>query len=341
MLTYTLKVIEVHIESEDAVTIRFKQPTFKKISYYAGQYLTISVNINKRKYMRPYSLSSAPGIDNTLNITVKRLPHGIVSNHLIDIVKEGDMLEVIEPMGDFIYKNDIHQNKGIFLWGAGSGITALMPILTTALNEGVQNITLSYCNKSLKQTIFLNRLEQLAKQYPDRFILNLFCTQERSAYVKFGRIEIDNIRDILKNAFDKENSVHYICGPAGLKQTVKEGLENSGIGKHQIFSEDFERIVNENDLEGVQTRFVQIVSGNKRQKFEVVRGKSILEAGLDCEIDIPYSCQTGSCTLCRAKLISGEVKKVGSEMLKAELKDDEQLLCCCYPLTENVVFEIN
>ncbi|MDB4926313.1 iron-sulfur cluster-binding domain-containing protein [Mucilaginibacter sp.] len=341
MITYTLKIVEILRETEDACTICFKQPALRKIQYVSGQYITLIITINNRKYKRPYSLSSSPGIDSTLNITVKRLLHGIVSNHLMDVIKEGDLLEVMEPIGDFVYKTDIHYNNELFLWGAGSGITPLMSILKTALHANVQRIILSYCNKSLEKTIFYGQLVQFKKQYVNQFSLRLFCTEEEKLDAKYGRINADDVAKVFEDIKDKKKTIHYICGPIGLKETVKNELLNQGLTRDQIFSEDFEHIINENELKEIQSRFIEIIKGNDRFKIEVVRGKSILEAGLDRQIDLPYSCQTGSCTLCKAKLISGEVKKISTEASEHKLEDNERLLCCSYPLTDNIIFEID
>lgn len=106
MRNYTLKVLEVRKETIDSVTLCFKQPGLKKIKYLAGQYLTLQFRINGRRYIKPYSFSSTPLIDSTLNVTVKRVPGGIVSNYINDIVKVDDVIEVQEPLGDFIFESD-------------------------------------------------------------------------------------------------------------------------------------------------------------------------------------------------------------------------------------------
>ncbi len=340
MVTYTLKIVEIIRETEDTCTICFKQPGLKKIKYVPGQYITVIVNINGRKYKRPYSLSSAPGIDITINITVKRLEHGIVSNHLVDVIKVEDMLEVMEPMGNFVYHTDTDGGKDIFLWGAGSGVTPLMSILKTALANNTNKVNLFYCSKAVDKTIFYNQLTTLKQNNADRFSLNLFCTEEQNPGTVFGRIGLDNVRQAL-DATDINNTLHYICGPVGLKETVKAVLSAANLPGGQLFSEDFEHIINADELKDVQTRFVEMIKGNNKTTIEVVRGKSILEAGLDGNLDLPYSCQTGSCTLCKARLISGSVIKISSEKMDEELADNEQLLCCSYPLTDNVIFEIN
>jgi ring-1,2-phenylacetyl-CoA epoxidase subunit PaaE len=340
MQNYTLKVVKVLKETDDTCTICFKQPALKKIKYLPGQYLTVTANINNRKYKRPYSLSSAPGLDDTLNITVKRLYQGIVSNHLIDLVKEGDLMELMEPIGDFVYKEDIHSSQEIFLWAAGSGITPLMSILKAALKTKNQKIHLYYCNKTLKETIFYDELKALKSQYFDTFSLKLFFTNEQNEDAGYGRIDGDVVKKAI-SVTELKNTLHFICGPEGLKKNVKAVLAENNTSPDQIFSEDFENIIDQSKIEEIHTQFVEIIKGDKKASVEVIRGKNILDAALDADMDLPYSCQTGSCTLCKAKLISGEVKTINNVKPEKDVADDERLLCCSYPLTDNVIFEIN
>ena len=100
---YTLSVQDIRSETDETITLCFKQPSLRKIKYQAGQYITLIVMINGRKYARPYSFSSSPSIDSSLEVTIKRVSQGIVSNYLNTEVKIGDVIEVLEPMGDFTY----------------------------------------------------------------------------------------------------------------------------------------------------------------------------------------------------------------------------------------------
>jgi len=68
----------------------------------------------------------------------------------------------------------------------------------------------------------------------------------------------------------------------------------------------------------------------------VVSGKSILEAALDANIELPYSCQTGSCSTCKAKLLRGKVKMIGLTKDRNDLEQDEFLLCCTHPISGDV-----
>ena len=110
MITFALKVAEKRQETSDTVTLCFKQPGLKKIKYKAGQYLTLIFRINGRRYMRPYSFSSAPGVDTFLEVTVKRVRGGVVSNHICDFVGEGDLVEVMQPLGNFIVDENCISN---------------------------------------------------------------------------------------------------------------------------------------------------------------------------------------------------------------------------------------
>ncbi|MVN21020.1 2Fe-2S iron-sulfur cluster binding domain-containing protein [Mucilaginibacter sp. HMF7410] len=342
MLQYTLKVAEIRQETQDTVTVVFKQPALKKIKYHSGQYLTLIFRINNRRYIRPYSFSSAPGIDNTLNITVKRVPGGVVSNHIADCLKVGDIVEVMEPMGDFTLENKgINGNSRLILWGAGSGITPLLSLAKFALHhQFARHLTLVYGNRGHESAIFSGQINELQKQYAEYFSVWHFHTKAivdaAYPYLIQGRINPQTVLSVLKKEGDLGNTVHYICGPAGLKESVKKVLEEEGIGPKQIFSEEFKRVANPKDFENVITRTVSLIKGGKEHAIEVIKGKSILEAGLDAMIDLSYSCQTGNCTVCKGKLLSGQLKSIRSQETMPSLNKDEYLLCCSYPVTENI-----
>ena len=169
MTTYTLKVVDIRKETKDTITICFKQPALRKIKYKAGQYLTLIFRINGRRYIRPYSFSSAPVVDATLDVTVKRIPKGIVSNHIHDVIGIGDSVEVMSPMGDFIYDRD-NQNDLVFLWGAGSGITPLISIIKDIIEtRPYACVNLIYGNKDNDTAIFSDLINTLLNKSAVRF----------------------------------------------------------------------------------------------------------------------------------------------------------------------------
>ncbi|CAM4109665.1 ring-1,2-phenylacetyl-CoA epoxidase subunit PaaE [Pedobacter westerhofensis] len=343
-MNYTLKVAECRLETEDTVTICFKQPGLKKIKYLSGQYLTLIFRINGRRYIRPYSFSSCPEVDNYLEITVKRVPRGIVSNHILDTIKPGDSIEVMSPMGDFIFK-DKNEYRSVFFWGVGSGITPLISIAKHILHTKSQvKVYLIYGNRSKETTIFYNLIEDLKVKYPDTFFAKQFHTnlvvKPNNPWLVEGRINQKNAKELLEDIGDLNRSIHYICGPAGLKESVKSALQLLEVKDEDIFSEDFEIVRDPNDFAEIGTQMIGLRFKQKEYSLEVIKGKSILEAALDAEIELPYSCQTGNCSTCKGRLIAGEIKMIGLNKVRTDLAADEYLLCCSHPLTGNVDIEI-
>ncbi|RYY08351.1 MAG: 2Fe-2S iron-sulfur cluster binding domain-containing protein [Sphingobacteriaceae bacterium] len=342
MIQFTLKVVEIRHETINTITVCFKQPGLKKIKYSAGQYLTLIFRINNRTYHRPYSLSSAPGVDSTLNITIKKVPSGLVSNYAANHLKVGDIIEVLEPIGDFTLDGkNIPSNSHLVFWGAGSGITPLFSIIKYVLyQDPSKQIMLIYGNRDRKDAIFYQELEDLQKQYPANFTVLYFYTklavEETSAKEFLGRIKPDYILNIFAEENNLNDTYHYICGPNGLKDAVKEALEIKRIPPDHVFSENFELIVNPVVFEGISTQIVSIQNADENYLVEVQKGKTILEAGLDAMIDLSYSCQTGTCLLCKARLLSGEIKYITTTVNTDFLEEDECLLCCSLPLTNNI-----
>lgn len=344
MKTYTLKVIDIVHETEDTKTICFKQPGLKKIKYQAGQYLTLIFRINGRRYIRPYSFSSAPEMDESLNVTVKRVPNGLISNHINDVIQIGDSIEVMSPMGDFVYGHPAIVPKYILLWGVGSGVTPLISLIKQMLVTLPNvKVNLVYGNRNQESTIFSDLINRLLERYPDSFEVWHFHTQlsvmENPPYLVQGRITEKSVFDIM-NGIGADQSLHYICGPTGLKESVKNSLFQLNVSPDQILSEDFELIKDPKDFEDINTQLIKLTFEQQEYKLEVVKGKSVLECALDAGIELPYSCQTGNCNTCLAKLKKGSLKMIGLTVVRQDLLADEYLMCCSHPLTEDVCIEI-
>lgn len=341
MKLYTLKIESIKQETADSITLCFKQPSLRKIKYSPGQYLTLSFRINGRKFLRPFSFSSAPSNDSFLEVTIKKIPQGIVSNYIHDHVNVGDLVEVLEPQGTFCYNPD-EGDEQIYFWGVGSGITPLLSITKELLlTFPALKIHLIYGNKHPESTIFLKTLDQLIQSYPDTFRVTHFFSQyeakDKSATIFNGRINRNYILELVKN--NNANSKHYICGPLALKDTIKKTLMELNVPSTAIFSEDFELVIDPKDFENINTQNVTINHQNKDTIVEVTKGKSILEAALDTGLELPYSCQTGNCRTCLGKLKSGKIKMLGLNE-RDDIEDGDYLLCCSYPLTDNIYLEI-
>jgi ring-1,2-phenylacetyl-CoA epoxidase subunit PaaE len=344
MNNYTLKILEIRKETTESVTLCFKQPGLKKVKYFSGQYLSLIIRINGRKYVRPYSFSSAPSVDSFLEVTVKQVPDGIVSNYINTELRVGDVIEVLEPMGDFTY-DFTNPKHSAYFWGVGSGITPLFSIIKEVLHKHPNTeVHLVYGNKNLETEIFKNQLSQMQQEYPLTFSINNFYSQlelvESNKEIHKGRITSEFINRLLsKNIYVKE-SVHYICGPSDLKKNIKNNLIELEVPITSIYSEEFELTIDPKELEDVEDSIVAILFQDELSEINVPKGKSVLDIALDYGIEISYSCQTGNCNTCKAKLKGGQLKMIGLSKERDDLEKDEFLLCCSYPLTQKISVEI-
>lgn len=344
MKQYTLTIQEIRKETKDTITLCFKQPGLRKIKYQAGQYMTLIVRINGRKYARPYSFSSAPSVDAALEVTVKKVPNGVVSNYINNELRVGDVVEVIEPMGDFTYES-INSLQSIFLWGVGSGITPLFSIIKEVLHiQPSIHIHLIYGNKNKESTIFRDQLSILQQEHSAAFSMTNFYSQldsiDENNTIHKGRISKNFVTHLVTKHKNIKESIHYICGPKDLKDTIQSSLIELEVPSSSIFVEEFELVIDPKELGGVEDSKVNIHFQGELSEIFVPKGKSILDVALDNNLEIPYSCQTGNCNTCVAKLKEGQLKMLGLSKERDDLAQDEFLLCCSYPLTSQISIEV-
>ena len=132
------KIVEVIPETEDAATLVIKPGWGFAGGFQAGQYVGIGVSIDGRWHWRSYSISSAPGGSGpgrkTISITVKAMPEGFMSGHLVRGLAPGTIVRLALPQGDFVLP-DPPPAKLLF-WTGGSGVTPVMSMLRTLHRRG-------------------------------------------------------------------------------------------------------------------------------------------------------------------------------------------------------------
>jgi ring-1,2-phenylacetyl-CoA epoxidase subunit PaaE len=350
MKFYHLQVKELIKETDDTVSIHFWHPLSEQIKYKAGQFITIITPIDGKKIRRSFSMSSSPHADTSLAITVKRVEKGLISNYLNDNTKVGDFIELIEPMGNFWVETDPEKERHIVLFGAGSGITPLFSIAKSVLKmEPKSKISLIYGNRNEKSIIFKDEIEALETKYGNRFEVKNILSQPSSYWVGMkGRInQMSSVYAMKELGIDIKNAQYYLCGPSVMMEEIIQALNIYEVPKKQIHRESFhapidnEVVVVEEDG-SLKIQKVKIVYEGETHEFDVKPHQTILEAALDFDIDLPYSCQAGMCTACMGKCTSGKVKLDEEDGLtEKELAQGWILTCVAHPLTSDVVIEID
>ena len=343
-----LEVSAIIRETPDAVTLVFHHPK-GGLDYQPGQFLTLIFNIDEKEIIRSYSLCSSPYTGDEPAVTIKRVADGIVSNYINDHIKPGDIIKVMPAMGHFIAKPEADKKRKVVVFGGGSGITPLFSILKSILNvETGSRVYLVYGNRNEESIIFKKQIEELQQTYGDRLLVTHVLSQPSLAWKgKSGRLTLDTLREILIDLpeLSPQQADYYLCGPTGFMHNVEEALLEMRVNKSKIFKESFVSSGSEKDATGaspeIHDQQVKIILDEKEHKVEVVSKKTILEAGLDMGLDMPFSCQSGLCTACRGKLLTGKVHMEESDGLSEEDLENGYVLCCVsHPLTDDVTIRI-
>ncbi|KAB7727110.1 2Fe-2S iron-sulfur cluster binding domain-containing protein [Rudanella paleaurantiibacter] len=353
---FFLKVKDVIRETPDAVTIQFWHPISQEVRYQPGQFLTFLLNINNQKVRRSYSMSSSPHVDVSLAVTIKRLPGGLVSNYLCDRIRKDDVLETLEPMGTFVPQLDSTNRRTVVLIGAGSGITPLFSMAKSILHsEPHSRVWLIYGNRNQESIIFKAHLDAMEQAYGSaRFHTTHVLSQPTYGYTGTeGRLNSHTIIKLLEELpqSERDNAHVYLCGPDGMMDEARKALSLVGIPTDRVHKESYATATTESAVGEVEEDpaaaesaegEVTILYEGSEYKFAVAPHQTILEAALEQDIDLPYSCQAGMCTACLGKCVSGQVKLDEEDALSdSELKAGYILTCVAHPVGKDVVIEID
>jgi ring-1,2-phenylacetyl-CoA epoxidase subunit PaaE len=346
---YDLKVRQIVQETKDAITIVFEQPDSTKLAYKSGQFLTLIATVGGKEVRRSYSLCSSPFLDENPAVTVKRVDGGLMSNWLPDNLKPGSSIKVMEPMGQFTTDYSGSNKRHIIMFAGGSGITPMMSIIKSLITQEPDSIvSLIYCNRNIDSIIFKDELERWATKYEGRLhVIHVLDEAPMNWQGYSGWLNHDMLVKLFERIPDWgiEKTTYLMCGPEGMMKNVETLLEEHKIPKAKVFKESFvtgtidkkeKTVSSENKAREVTIRY----DGNEF-KFMVEPNRTILETALDQGIDLPYSCQSGLCTACRGKALSGKVKLDEEDGLSQSEKAEGYVLTCVgHPMTDDVVIEI-
>ena len=251
-----------------------------------------------------------------LEIAVKRVPGGKVSNAIIDRLKKGSSVIVSGPHGNFGLSEDGQSDHHIFIAG-GSGITPILSMIQKALADGLSGISLVYGCRSKEDVMFKDQLEQLASEYPKAFTLN----------ITYQLLDEDHQNELLSGI--SGNNTYYLCGPPAMMAATQNVLASIGVESQNIILEAFS--FEPKVLSGTQYS-IQTTSG----EFQSYASETILEASIRQHQPLPFACGMGQCGTCKAKLASGEVSwndNDQSVLLQHEIEEGYVLTCSGYAKT--------
>ena len=357
MRFHDLTVSRVTPEAAGAVAITLAVPAELRaqFDFQPGQFLTVRADVNGADVRRSYSISSPRSrlAQGELELGIRPVEGGVFSNWAAAQVKAGDTLRVMPPDGRFT----VQKQRAIHRVGfaAGSGITPILSILATTLEEQPEaKFTLVYGNRRMDSVMFNEALQDLKDRYPSRLtLIHILSRQAQEVPLLEGRIDAAKVRAII-DAFLPVGSMDevFICGPEAMIEETEKTLLDAGVKADRIRTERFtsptlEALSPEQKAkallghkatrDGGEVQLTVVLDG-KPYDMPMNKNEKILDIALALGLDLPYSCKGGVCCTCRCKVMEGSTEMDKNFTLeKPEVDAGFVLSCQARPTSDRVV----
>lgn len=312
--------------------------------FQAGQHLPLRFHIAGAVHIRTYSLSSAPS-DDFFRISVKR--DGLVSTHLHEHIRVGDVLEARAPQGHFTVA--ANEGRPLVLLAAGVGITPLLSMVREVVYQGrrtrhIRPTWFFQSSRTLADQPFRPELDRLLDGLGDAVrVLRLLSQPESAAregedYDLTGRIDADLLKTIL-DMEDYDQVDFVLCGPGNFTQGLYDSLRDLDIRDARIHAETFgpstlcrkpdpDALLFAQPPEATVSVPVVFQRSAKEARWQPGSG-SLLELAESQGLHPEFSCRGGSCGTCKTRLISGTVNYPQPPVAVPDA--GEVLICCAVP----------
>ncbi|MFG5777867.1 1,2-phenylacetyl-CoA epoxidase subunit PaaE [Comamonas sp. J-3] len=353
---HPLRVRKIEPDTQEAVVVSFDVPPELRevFGFTQGQYLTLRADIDGQDLRRSYSICA--GVDDgELRVGVRKVRGGVFSNWINEHLKPGDSVKVMAPQGRFFVPLEPTARRHHVGLAGGSGITPILSIMKTVLaREPHSRFTLIYGNRQLRSTMFKEELEDLKNRYMSRLVLqHVFSDEHTDAPINSGVMNRDKLAEFLRTVVPAAQIDHvYVCGPFQMNDEAEAALLAAGVPEDRIHIERFGvalqpgtvgAVVHEAKPGDAETARIVIIRDGLSREVPFTKGQpSILDAASAAGLEVPYSCTSGVCGTCRAKLVEGEVRMERNFALdKKEVEHGFVLTCQAHPLTERVVLSFD
>lgn len=286
------RVEEVIPETEDAATLVIRPGWGWHYQHRPGQFVGIGVQVGGKYQWRSYSVSSPPvKSGRTLAITVRAMPEGKLSEHLVRGLQPGTIVRLATPAGDFVLP-DPPPAKTLFLVG-GSGITPVMSMLRTLDRRNTMgDVVLHYSSTTPERMIFRDELLEMHERHAGLTLHEQHTDTD-------GIFSWSGLDELVPDWRDRET---WACGPAPMLDAVEQHWADAGL-EDALHIERFSLAFTGDGGEGGTISFQ-----NSGKEIEADGATTVLEAGEKAGVGMPYGCRVGICHTCTVTKISGTVR---------------------------------
>jgi ferredoxin-NADP reductase len=286
------RVLQVRRETVDSATLVIKPGWGFGFDYQAGQYMGIGLLVDGRWRWRSYSLTSSPRKDaRTVTITVKAMPEGFLSAHLVGGVKPGTIVRLAAPQGNFVLPEP--PPPAVLFVTAGSGITPVMSMLRTLVRrDQITDVIHLHSAPTAADTMFGAELEQLARDHAG-YQLRLRSTRSE------GRLDLALLDTEVPDWRARQT---WACGPETMLKAVDRAWSAAGVGDN-LHLEHF--AVSRAAPAGAGGTVTFAKSGKSTAADAAT---SLMDAGERLGVQMPFGCRMGICQSCVVSLVEGHVR---------------------------------
>jgi ferredoxin-NADP reductase len=287
------RIVAVQPETRDAATILLK-PGADWAGHVPGQYIRIGIDVDGVREWRAYSLTHGPRADGLISITVKAVPDGKVSHHLVHAAHPGTLVHLEQAAGDFVLDESV--TRLLFIT-AGSGVTPVIGMLRNLFpvtDSGVVDLPRSkdldivvvHVAPSEPESIFLDNLRELATHGAIRLVPR-YDDQH-------GVLDVGDLTDLVPDIAERTT---YACGPGGLLDALTAHHEAAGL---TLFTEQFRAgFVEAGDGGTLTVSGINVEADGATPLLDVAEAAGAL---------MPSGCRMGVCFGCVLPLMDGAVR---------------------------------
>jgi ferredoxin-NADP reductase len=296
-------------ETRDSATLVIR-PGRSWRTHTPGQYIRLGVDVNGVRQWRAYSVTSDLGrTDGCITVTVKAIPDGKVSNHLVRRTKPGTVVQLDQAAGEFVLPEERPQ-KALFIT-AGSGITPVMGMLRNRAADDATDVVLVHSAPTADDVIFADELRSLAADGRIRLVEQHTDTA--------GMLDAPAIADLVPDLHERAT---YACGPVGMLEALEEHWAEAGLAE-RLYTERFRPRVLVTG-EGGSVSFAK--SG---ATVDADGATPILDAAEDAGLLMPSGCRMGICYGCVLPLREGAVRDLRNGEITTAAPGDGVLIQTC------------
>ena len=303
------------------------------LPHVAGQYVTISVEIDGQTVSRCYTVSSPPTRPYMVRITVKREPLGVVSNWLHDHLAVGDTVQISGPAGTFC--PTFHDSDRLLLLAGGVGVTPMLSMMSTFVDlaEDVDAVLLHH-SREPEHVVMADELAAVCAGHRGlRVVQAVDQDPDGSWEGSVGRLDEAMLAEHVSDLLERDV---FLCGPAPYMDGVTALLTSLGVQPERIHRESFVLPVLEEVPPLVEpsgeTHTVTFAKSGKTVDIEA--GQTVLDAAKQAGVRIPTSCTQGLCGTCKLSKLGGELTIDHQGGIRPrEIERGKFLACCSRPTT--------